>query len=547
MIKRIITGNPASFIVVIATVIAFLTGISFWSFSRYWQTPDTLSGFSNILENSGIPHKGYGGAAWIDYDNDGFLDLFSNAKLYRNNHNDTFTDVTKHAGLDKSGYVIAAAFGDYDNDGCLDLYLSRNGKVASLDAPGASDLLYHNNCNGTFSEVSQHAGIKDLFHGHGVAWADYNNDGYLDIYVSNWYVAAQNANTADAAIKAYRFEPNILYRNNGDGTFTNITKEAGVIGNAQCDKLKEIADRITRKMMDVNLRFPYQPIWFDYNNDGRMDLFVATDNLVSPLYRNNGDGTFNDVTEEAGLCKLGTGMGVTVGDYDNNGYLDIYVTNHGKNYLWQNKGDGTFLEVAEKVGVADRGMGWGTAFFDYDNDGDLDLYVVNGTQNPAQFNKPGVKQNDLDELFQNNGDGTFTKITNEAGIYGNQPKAAAAFADYNNDGFIDIFVRGRRNNDEGRLYQNKKNRNNWLTLQLIGTKSNRDGVGARIIIKSGATSQIREVTSGDSYLAQNGLWQTFGLGSTSIVDTVEIIWPSGIKQKLHNIKVNQKMVITEKE
>ena len=337
-------------------------------------------------------------------------------------------------------------------------------------------------------------------YGTGAAWADYDNDGDLDLYIINFE------------------RRNILYRNNGDGTFTDVTEEAGVGHNGMS----------------------LQPIWFDYNDDGLLDLFVATDFGISPLYRNNGDGTFTDVTEEAGLLKYGEGMGVDVGDFDNDGDLDIYVTNYDENYLWRNNGDGTFTDVAEELGVDDDNTGMGVHFFDFDNDGDLDLYITNGFMGESA--KKSFKQKNV--FYVNNGDGTFTELTEKAGLVNEAVGRGAAFGDYDNDGDVDIYVINV--DSPSILYRNEVgNRSNWLIIRTVGTISNRDGIGAKVKVIAGNLIQIQTVISGSSYLCQNSLQLEFGLADHTMVDEIEIIWPSGIVQRLHDISANQ--IITIKE
>ena len=493
-------------------------------------------GFTDEFKKSGLGNKTTHGAAWIDYDNDGDSDLVVGTTPFRNNGDGTFTNEADTSGLESIREPSAdAVFDDYNNDGCQDMY--RVG-YETENSQGQKDSLYKNNCNGTFSDVTAEAGISDAYHGWGAAWADYNNDGFDDVYVANWGITPKDG--------PYVFEPNLLYRNNGDGTFADVTDVTGVEGFPRCEKLRQMLRGNYKDLFESRVKPAYQPIWFDYNNDRLPDLFVATDTFLSPLYRNRGDGTFSDVTEEAGLCKLGTGMGVTVGDYDNDGYLDLYVTNTGKNYLWHNMGDGTFREVAEETGVADTGLGWGTGFFDYDNDGYLDLAVINGASGrPARY-EPGIKQNEFDELYRNNGDGTFSTVTGPAGISGNDFKRGAAFGDYNNDGFVDFFVATfDTDSAEHRLYTNRTTRNHWLSILLVGTKSNGNAVGARITLKSGGLSQMREITAGDSFLSQSSFVQTFGLGKHTLVDQLEVAWPSGARTKLLNIAVDQKITITE--
>ena len=507
-------------------------------FSRDANTPPEnslhKSAFLDVIDSSGIDARSYStGAAWFDYDNDGNLDLLitgRQTRLYRNAGGGAFLEVTHSVGI-SSRAAMSGVWGDYDNDGCGDLFIAGHGSKKT-------DRLYHNACNGTFTDVTKVAGIKEeFFTGYGAAWGDYDNDGYLDLYIANYGKPISNTE--------FLSEPNILYHNNRNGTFTETTVKAGVSGATQCGIISPW--EIHNKVIGGPYKESYQPVWFDYNNDGLIDLFIATDSAVSPLYKNNGNGTFTEVTEEAGLCKLGTGMGVTVGDFDNDEDLDIYVTNTGANYLWQNNADGTFSEQAAEKNVADHlSIGWGTSFFDYDNDGDLDLYVVNGTVRATITGNEDLGKVRVDKLYENNG-GVFTEVSREEGIVGDDAKEGGAFGDYNNDGFTDIFVVSsiRFPESRDRFYQNRGNENNWLKIILKGTKSNRDSIGARIRLTASGKTQIREVVSGSSFISQNSLWQTFGLGKAKIIDDIEIRWPSGIEKTFNNIKANRKLVITE--
>lgn len=505
--------------------------------------------FSNeILKSKLDPRPAHGGVSWADYNSDGLLDLLyptpDGAKLYRNKGNETFEDFTQKSGLAGITGIFAGLFGDYDNDGCPDLYLSRNGfesKFPSLDSVGLPDLLYKNNCDGTFSNRTEEAGIADLYHGEGASWVDYNNDGFLDIYVVNigrW----QNMDN-------WAQEPNLLYKNNGDGTFSEVSKYVGISGYAVCPNFDALNIDQNKLPIRGRWKISFQPVWFDYNNDNRPDLFIATDAGISPLYVNLGNGQFRDTTEESGLCKDGSGMGATVGDFNNDGYLDLYVTNNGQNYLWENNNGQTFNEISKESGVSYQGtLGWGTGFLDYDNDGYLDLYTVSGALTQEDVSYRGEKL--LDKLFKNVGNSKFSDVSLEEGIKGAYPKLSGAVGDYNNDGFVDIVVIPNSKVPSfakfgSKLYQNRPGGNNWLTVQLRGTISNRDGVGARITLKSGPSTQYREVNAGSSYLSQNSLWQTFGIGKNTSIDELTVSWPSGINQNLGRVKINQKILITE--
>jgi len=497
--------------------------------------------FLDVLDSSGIKRETFlTGAAWADYDNDGYLDLLiagNKTRLYRNKGDGTFMETAEKAGI-LSEPTMSGVFGDYDNDGCKDIYLVGHGL--------RQDHLYHNNCNGTFVDVSDTAKIKkELYSGFGAAWADFDNDGYLDLYVTS-YGIPKKSDTNELLF--YTHEPNVLYKNNGDGTFTDVTDKAGVSGMTTCYAFDRKLFKGTHPK-GWPYKESFQPIWFDYNNDGKIDLFIATDAGISPLYRNDGNGTFTEVTKEAGLCRSGCWMGVTIGDYDTDGNMDIYITNVGANYLWHNNGNGTFSDVGAELGVADpRTLGWGTGFFDYDNDGNLDLYAVNGTVSiQTRIEDPEIGKVMLDKLYKNNGDGTFHDVAASEGIIGDYSKSAAAFGDYDNDGFTDIAVLTSYIIPDFRshLYKNQGNKNHWITIQLIGTKSNRDAIGARVTLIVRGKKQIREVTAGSSFISQNSLWQTFGLGEAKIVDEIEIRWPSGIKRVLRHIKADYKLVVTE--
>jgi enediyne biosynthesis protein E4 len=474
------------------------------------------------------------GVSWQDVDGDGWTDLalFGGrelAKLYQNDGQGGFRDMTHYSGLDemKDSPPIAGVFGDYDNDGCPDLYLTR--------AQG-SDSLLRNDCRGRFTNVSAAAGIRDSFGGFGAAWTDYDKDGWLDIYVANYGLTKPGQAFPD-------FEPNLLWRNNGDGTFTEVAARAGVAGLSECQAMKDFITEHGKPLKES-----YQPVWFDYNNDGWPDLFVSTDSGVSPLYLNNKDGTFTEVTEKARMCKIGTGMGVAVGDYDGNGWLDLYVTNTGRNFLWRNNGDSTFTSAEVPAGVDDpNSLGWGTAFLDFDNDGDLDLYVVNGDiAGVSAAATPQVGKVRRDRFYANLGNGMFAEMAEDEGILGDDPKEAAGVSDYDRNGTLDMFVMASflQKNPKHRFYVNEGSGGHWLELKLTASKGTPLAIGARITLTAGGATQIREIAAGGSFVSQHDLVAHFGLGDATKADA-KIRWPDGTEQELKNIAADQLLEVRQ--
>ena len=465
--------------------------------------------FKNVAKEAGVDAFLQSVApVWGDYDNDYDLDLYVTGGnwagsamvsdiLYRNNGDGTFTDVTEEAGLEKSnGDSKHAGFLDYDNDGYLDLYVSNPNWEANFKA---QVLLYHNNGNGTFTEVSEKAGIEDLenFSPAG-GFADYDNDGFLDLYLTaNWM-------------------SNVLYKNNGDGTFTNVAKKAGV-----------------ENSVDGNGDGGFNFTSGDYDDDGDMDIYLPGGgggvNGPAVLYRNNGDGTFTDVTKEAGLNAINRGRGSAFIDYDNDGDLDL-ITVGGTTplHLYRNNGDGTFNDVAREAKLT-------TATFerlatgDYDNDGYVDVYLMPWGRTRM--------------LYHNNGDGTFEDVTKEVGVAGQAIKSGGcAFGDYDNDGDLDLYASNLSGFNE--LFRNEGNDNHWLHIKAVGTKSNRDGVGARVKVQAGELSMIREINSGCSQ-GHNILAAHFGLGENSVANSIEVRWPSGRMDVMKDIPADQFIVIQE--
>ncbi len=476
------------------------------------------------------------GAAFADYDNDGDLDLYiansarpypqANAPppqnvLYQNNGDGTFTDVTAIAGVGDTGWGMGCAFADYDNDGDADLYVTNY----------KGNVFYRNNGDGTFTDFTVGAGSVDhQSFGAGVAWADYNNDGYVDLYIAN-YLDYTKVPQGKEVFFPYDFfgGTNVLFLNKKDGRFIDVTGVARVSGGFHLSLGTSFAD---------------------YDNDGDLDLYVANDADQNILYRNEGDGTFLNTNIPDARSRTGDvrgGMGVTWGDYDNDADLDLFVTNwlDENNILYRNNLDGTFADATARSGCFESGLGktgWGTEFFDYDNDGDLDLYIACGHIDPATQEPPA--QDDI--LLQNNGDGTFSDVSEILGLDSPRTGRGVAIADYDDDGDLDIFV--VNTGERPWLLRNEGgNQNHWLKIRTVGTNSNHDGIGVRVEATTGALVQIREVTCGGSYLSQSSLELEFGFGKATMVDSIVIRWPSGTIQTLKDIEVDQTIIAAEPE
>jgi len=518
--------------------------------------------FTDITSQSGItfkhalsPEKKYiaesmsGGVALFDYDNDGYLDIFfvnsltvellkANKKtrsvLYRNNHDGTFSDVTDKAKVGDVGWGMGCAVGDFNNDGFDDLYVTSIGP----------DHLFKNNGNGTFTDVTQKAGVSDPRFSTGAAFLDYDNDGKLDLFVTNYVdFNINNLPTfGEGPTCQFKGVPvqcgprglpgagDSLFHNNGDGTFTDVSKKAGV------------ADARGYYGLDV--------VGSDFDGDGWIDIFVANDSTPNFLYHNNGNGTFSEVGFESGTALDKNGneqgcMGVTLGDYDHDGLLDLFVTNFDDEYnvLYHNVGRASFADVSYEAGVAMVSLpyvGWGTKFFDFDNDGWIDLFVANGHAYPQ---RDRYRQRKL--LHRNNHDGTFSEVAAQSGSALMEERASrgTAFGDIDNDGDVDIVVNDLDSAPQ-LLRNDGGNKNNWIIVKTIGTKSNRNGIGARVKVVSGDLTQVDEVRSGGSYISQNDLKLHFGLEKHTSVN-LQVRWPSSAVDTLTNVPVNR--VVTVKE
>jgi hypothetical protein len=519
--------------------------------------------FTDITEKAGIefkhvssPEKKYivesmsGGVALFDYDNDGYLDIYlvnsltvdmvkskqkTRSALYHNNGDGTFTDVTDKAGVGDIGWGMGVAIGDYNNDGFDDIYVT---------CLGPNHLL-RNNGNGTFTDMTQKAGVGDPRWSTGAAFVDYDNDGKLDLFVSNYVDFDVNHLPEFGSARTCQFKGipvqcgprglrgagDTLYHNNGDGTFTDVTRKAGV--------------------SDPDGYYGLGVICSDFDDDGLVDIYVANDSTPNFLYHNNGDGTFKDIGFPSGTAVNENGseqgsMGVTLGDYDHDGRLDLFITNFDDDYntLYHNDGKGSFTDVSYAAKVAAVSLpyvGWGTKFFDYDNDGWVDLLVINGHVYPQL---PTYRQRNL--VHHNNRDGTFAEVGAELGapFAEKHTGRGAAFGDIDNDGDVDVII----NNLDGvpQLLRNDGgNANNSVLIKTVGVKSNRDGIGARVTIVSGDLRQVDEVHSGGSYLSQNDLRLHFGLEKRTKIDSIEVRWPSGVVDKVANLNANKILTIKE--
>jgi enediyne biosynthesis protein E4 len=496
-----------------------------------------------------------GGLAVIDYNNDGWMDLYvvngstieraragkyeDSSALYRNNRDGTFSNVTEAARVPNRRWGKGAIAADFDNDGYQDLYVVNFGPNA----------LYMNNRDGTFRDATQKAGVGDPRWSAAAAAADYDKDGDLDLFVANYLDYDLNNLPAEGKFCSYQKIPvacgprglkgagDSLYRNNGDGTFTDVSAKAGVA--------------------DLEGYYGLAAAWGDYDNDGDPDLFVANDNTPNFLYRNNGDGTFTDVAIETGVAfsedgREQSGMGVEFEDLDNDGWLDIMVTNFSDDYntLYRNSGKGMFADDSHRAGlVADtwRDLSWGVGFFDFNNDGWKDVFIANGHIYPQVDRAPlNTSYKQINKLYMNTGAPKLLGANTSAGpgLQARKSFRGAAFADFNNDGRMDIAVSAL--DDIPSLLMNQGARENgWIIFRLHGAASNRFGVGARITLKAGGTTQIREMKAGGSYASSNDPRAHFGLGSAKQIEEVTVAWPSGKTTRLTEVKPNALLDIRE--
>ena len=493
------------------------------------------------------------GCAWIDYNNDGFLDAYLvqstetplykpkeplRSALYRGNGDGTFTDVTLEARVRAEGvFGMGVAVADYDNDGFQDLY------VIGWDRSA----LYRNNGDGTFEDVTQKAGVANGGRwGSSAAFFDYDKDGHLDLMVVNYVVWSPENNIYCGERRPgyrsychpdnYEGQPPTLYRNNGDGTFTEVTQRAGV-GDEPGKGLGIVTS--------------------DFNNDGWVDVFQANDTMRNFLFLNNRDGTFRDATFFAGVGysedgKAEAGMGTDAADFDGDGWIDIYVThlNFELDRLYKNNGDGTFDDFTLSSRIGNETIlysGFGTRFLDYDNDGLLDLFIANGhILDNIHLIHRDVSYAEPNLMLRNVGGGRFENVSRHLGPDFPVPMVSrgAAVGDYDNDGDLDILI--SNNGQAPRLLRNEGgNANNWLSIRLRGITSNRGGIGARLKLSAGNLTQVREATGGASYQSAQDTRIHFGLVSHEKIDAIEIIWPSGALDRLENVAANQIITVEE--
>jgi enediyne biosynthesis protein E4 len=528
----------------------FFTSIPSTSSGIGWRHTSGRSRASYLPETTGA------GCAFLDYDNDGWMDIYlvnsgkcdffdpspplRNA-LYRNNRDGTFTDATEKAGVAGGGYGMGVAVGDYDADGLPDLYVTQYGR----------SILYHNEGNGKFIDVTEKAGVAAPGWSSSAVWFDYDNDGHLDLFVCRFVDFSKEKNlfcgdpvTGEGHYcipRVYTPMPSWLFHNNGDGTFTDVSKESG------------IAEYLGKA---------WGVVATDINNDGRMDLFVANDTVANFLFANRGQGKFEEIGLESGVAydeggRPRSGMGVDSADYDQNGWMDLFVANvdHERYSLYHNNHHESFTDeaTANGIGMATFLMsGWGLKFFDFDNDGNLDLFIANGHPDDTvqeRFKEIPYEMPPL--LFRNTGgnfEHTFENVSATAGPVFEQPLAARGMAigDFNNDGATDVLI--SVNNGAPVLLRNlAAGRNHWVGVRLVGKRANRDAVGAQVTYQAADLRRRRFKVAGGSYLSSHDPRMVLGIGSRVRLDWIEVKWPepSGLVERFTNLPLDRYVTLEE--
>ena len=499
LILTIVLGTALAVVVPV-----LMTGVDVWSLDAPSAIPRVIT-FTDVTTEMNAAAPGYGTAvAWGDYDGDGDLDLYvvnlgpvppggGEANVLLRNDGSTFTDVTVETGVGDAGPGVAAAWADFDNDGDLDLFVSNR--------PG-NNALYRNDGAGHFQDVAATAGVTDpTGYGEGAAWADDDRDGLVDLYVAN-YTGAPG-------------QPNRLFRNLDGIHFDDVASARQVAHTGNGEGIA----------------------WADFDNDGDLDLYVANAGGTNVLFQRQDDGTFDDVTTQMHVGGGSNSFGVAWGDYDNDGWLDLYVAQQGANKLYRNLGGTDFADATAEAGVGGTRWGLGCAWGDYDNDGDLDLHVANADITPYD---------PADVLYRNEGGApvTFSDVTALAGVTNTLDARGNAWGDFDDDGDLDLYVVNQGAGQPNRLFRNDGGSDHWLAVGLIGRVSNRAGIGARVTVTSDV-AQIREISGGSGFASQDSLPAEFGLGDWSGPVTVTVSWPSGIHSELTGVTTDRFITVTE--
>jgi hypothetical protein len=537
----------------------FVTGLLYFAGATYtvrFRNVAASAGLTASFPNGGQKTKRFilettgSGVAFLDYDNDGLPDIFivsgegGPSRLYHNEGKGRFTDVTAKMGLGAaSGWGQGVCAADYDNDGFTDLFVTYWGQ----------NHLYRSVAGRRFEDVTERAGLRQdrVRYNTGCAFLDYDNDGHADLFVANYlrFDPKTTPQPGDNPYCFYRglpvacgprglpFDRNILYHNNGDGTFTDVSAASGIAEPGQNYSLGVVTG--------------------DFNHDGLTDIYVACDQTPSLLYINQGNGKFTEEAVLRGVAfdengKAMSGMGVTAADYDGDGWLDVFRSNFSdeRETLYRNRGGGEFDDATIGAGISrnTRYVGWGCGFFDFDNDGWKDLLLVNGHVFP-EVERLGtdIHYKDRAILYRNLGDGKFADISESAGpgVLERHPARGAAFADYDNDGLIEVLI-NNQNEPPSLLKQEMHPANHWTLIQLTGRRSNRSALGAKVKVTAGGRTLVDEVRSGGSYLSQNDFRLHFGLATAQKMDRIEIEWPSGIRQTLRDVPADRVVRIEER-